>query len=140
MSPRWRIPGRAVRRIVGRNVRRAIRRNFVRRRARRWLVGGAILLAIAGTHRAVKLRESDAQKLESHYGRPVDQLSEDEINNGMRYYKIQPLTIDDDDRKKIYDDDENEEGLSTQGKKYCINCGAILLRDSNFCASCGNKV
>ncbi|NHK32648.1 MAG: zinc ribbon domain-containing protein [Asgard group archaeon] len=140
MSPRWRIPGRVVRRAINRNVRRAIRRSFVRRRARRWLIGGAVLLAIAGTHRAVKLREEDARRLENHYGRPVEELTEDEINQGMHYHNIQPLTIDDDDRRKIYDDDDQEEGFSSQGQKYCINCGAMLKKDSNFCASCGTKI
>jgi hypothetical protein len=126
--------------MVNRNVRRAVRRTFVRRRARRWLLGGAILLAIAGTHRAIKLREEDARRLENHYGRPVEELSEQEINSGMQYYNMQPLTIDDDDRKRIYDDDDEQEGFANQGQKYCINCGAMLKRDSNFCASCGTKI
>jgi len=138
--PRWRIPGRIIRRAVRRSVRRQIRRSFFRRRARRWLIGGAVLLAIAGTHRAVKLREEDARRLESHYGRPVEELSEEEINQGMQYYNIQPLTIDDDDRQRIYQEDEKEEGLTSQGHKYCMYCGALLEKNANFCSSCGEKV
>ncbi|MCE7744821.1 MAG: hypothetical protein GPJ52_06765 [Candidatus Heimdallarchaeota archaeon] len=140
MSPRWRIPGRIIRRAVGRNIRRQVRRSFFRRRARRWLIGGAVLLAISGTHRAVKLREDDARRLEGHYGRPVQDLSEQEIDDGMSHYNMQPLTIDEDDRKRIYDDDEKAEGFSGQGEKYCIHCGAMLLRDANFCASCGQQL
>ena len=117
MSPRWRIPGRIIRRAVGRNIRRQVRRSFMRRRARRWLVGGAVLLAIAGTHRAVKLREDDARRLEQHYGRPVQDLSEDEIDRGMQHYNMQPLTIEEDDRQKIYDDDDKDQGFSAQGQK-----------------------
>ncbi len=144
LNPRWRIPGRiirnAVRRNVRRNVRRQIRRSFMRRRARRWIVGGAVLLAIAGTHRAVKLRDEDAKQLEQHYGRPVEELSEDEINQGMNYYNMQPLTIEEDDRQKIYDDDDQAEGFKAQGQKYCIQCGDLLLRDASFCKSCGAQV
>ena len=144
MSPRWRIPGRAIRNVirrnVRRNVRRQVRRSFVRRRARRWLIGGAVLLALSGTHRAVKLREEDARQLEQHYGRPVEELSEQEIDQGMHYYNMQPLTIEEADRQTIYDDDDEVEGFKAQGQKYCIHCGDMLLRDANFCKSCGAQV
>ncbi|MHA1628985.1 MAG: zinc ribbon domain-containing protein [Candidatus Heimdallarchaeota archaeon] len=138
--PRWRIPGRVIRGVIRRNVRRQVRRTFFRRRARRWLIGGAILLAISGTHRAVKLREEDARRLENHYGRPVEELSEDEINRGIHYYNIQPLTIDESDKQRIYEEDEREEGLQSQGHKYCMYCGALLEKDAKFCSSCGEKV
>ena len=139
MSPRWFRPGRIVRRAVRNNLIRQTRR-FYRRRTRRWLIGGAILLAIAGTHRAVKMREEDAYRLEQHYGRPVDQLSEEEITPGMRQLGIRKIELDDNDRATIYDDDMKESGLKVQGQRYCTNCGAILLENANFCSECGTHI
>ncbi|HUT82100.1 MAG TPA: zinc ribbon domain-containing protein [Candidatus Bathyarchaeia archaeon] len=140
MPPRFFRPGRIARGIVRRNVARSVLRHYRRKRARRWLIGGAILLAIAGTHRAVKLREEDARRLENHYGRPIDELNEDEINQGMQYYNMQPLTIEDDDRKRIYDEDNKNDDFYSQNEKYCINCGTVLLGDAKFCQSCGARV
>ncbi|MHA1213465.1 MAG: zinc ribbon domain-containing protein [Candidatus Heimdallarchaeota archaeon] len=136
MNPRFFKPGRIVRRVIRRNVRR----RFMRRRARRWLVGGAVLLAIAGTHRSVKLREDDARTLEQHYGRPVDQLTESEIDQGMQYHNIQPLTIDESDRKRIYDDDSQYEGFQSSGANYCMHCGVMVESNSKFCSSCGQRI
>ncbi|NHJ85294.1 MAG: zinc ribbon domain-containing protein [Asgard group archaeon] len=139
MSPRWFRPGRIVRRAVRNNLIRQTRR-FYRRRTRRWLIGGAILLAIAGTHRAIKMREEDAYRLEQHYGRPVDQLSEEEIATGMRQLGIRSIELDDNDRKTVYDDDVKESGLKISGQRYCTNCGAILLENAQFCSECGTHI
>ena len=129
-------PGRLVRNIVRRSVRRQ-RRMFFRRRTRRFIIGGAILLAIAGTHNSYKLRDRDVEKLENHYGRPAEDLSEQEITTGMSKLGIQKIELDDDDRARVYKEDEKEEGFKASGQKYCSHCGTLTLQDAAFCQNCG---
>ena len=138
MCPRWFGAGRIARDIV----RHAIRsqRRFLRRRTRRLIMGGIILLAIAGTHRALKLRDRDVNQLESYYGRPVENLSEEEIDQGMKNLNIQNMNLDENDKAKIYEMDDQDEGLSSSGQKYCTNCGDILEKGASFCMSCGSKI
>ena len=138
MSPRWRPPGRAVRRITRNVIRR--QRRYARRRARRWLVGGAILLALSGTHNAYKMNERDVDRLENHYGRPAEELTEEEIVTGMRQLGISRIELDDDDRAKIYSADHDDDDFKSTGKKYCIYCGHLLDYGANYCKSCGSKV
>ncbi|MBD3193347.1 MAG: hypothetical protein GF308_22115 [Candidatus Heimdallarchaeota archaeon] len=130
MSPRFR-PRRVIRRR---------RRRFIRRRTRRFLLGSAIIFALAGTHRAYKMREPDVVRLENHYGRPVEELTEDEIVTGMRQLGIKKIELDDEDRAVIYEADDKDEGLSARGKKYCSNCGDIIDKGEIYCDKCGVKL
>ncbi|MFW9923408.1 MAG: hypothetical protein ACFFDW_09015 [Candidatus Thorarchaeota archaeon] len=139
MSPRRFIrPGR----IAGRIIRHTMRqqRRFIRRRSRRMLLGGAIILALAGSHRAYKMRDDDVRRLEGYYGRPAEELSEEEIVSGMRNLGINKIELDDNDRAKVYQSDNEEENFQVQGQKYCIHCGEMLKYDSNFCSSCGSRI
>lgn len=128
-------PGRVARRIMRRQTRR-----FLRRRARRFLVGGAIVLALSGTHRAYKFRQNDVERLENHYGKPAEELSEDEIVYGMRNLGIQKIELDEQDRAKIYESDNQNEDFGAEGKKYCSNCGDIIDQGEIYCSNCGIKL
>jgi hypothetical protein len=131
-------PGRLVRNIVRRSARR--QRRFFRRRTRRFIIGGAVLLALAGTHNAYKLRDRDVERLENHYGRPAEDLTEDEITTGMRQLGIQKIELDDKDRARIYKSDEDDEGFKASGQKYCSQCGTLTLQDASFCQNCGSAI
>ena len=119
-------PGRVVRNVVRRSLRR--QRRFYRRRARRFLLGSAILLALAGTHNAYKLHERDVNRLEQHYGKPAEDLTEEEISTGMRKLGISKIELDDNDRAIVYKSDDDDEELISSGKRYCIHCGEITVR------------
>ncbi|MHA1245453.1 MAG: zinc ribbon domain-containing protein [Candidatus Heimdallarchaeota archaeon] len=131
-------PGRLVRNIVRRSTRR--QRRFFRRRSRRFIIGGAILLALAGTHNSYKLRDRDVERLENHYGRPAEDLTEDEITSGMRKLNIQKIELDDDDRARVYKSDEKEEGFKSSGQKYCSHCGDMTVQGASFCTNCGAAI
>ena len=135
LSPRFFRPRRAVRRAIRRG-----RRRFIRRRTRRFLLGAAIVFALAGTHRAYKIREPDAIRLEQHYGRPVEELTEDEVVNGMRQLGIQKIELNDKERAIVYDADNKEEGFSSKGQRYCSNCGDIIEKGEIYCDNCGVKL
>ena len=132
-------PGRVVRRAVRRNVRRQSRR-YYRRRSRRLLLSGAVILALAGTHRSYKFRDDDVQRLENYYDRPAEDLTEDEIVHGMKKLGIQKIELDDDDQVKIYEADDEDEGFKSSGVRYCMNCGDLLDQGANFCTNCGARV
>lgn len=133
-----RLPGKIIRRTVRHGMRR--QRRYLRRRTRRWLVGGAVLLALSGTHNAYKMRDRDVEKLENHYSRPVEDLSEKEIVSGMRTLDIEKIELDDEDRSKVYKADSEDEDFKGAGIRYCIQCGELLKHDGSFCPSCGSKI
>ncbi|HUU77539.1 MAG TPA: zinc ribbon domain-containing protein [candidate division Zixibacteria bacterium] len=147
MSPRRFRPRRIPRRLPGPRilrprvlVPRGRHRRYIRRRTRRLFIGSAILLALAGTHRTYKIEDRDVDRLENYYGRPAEELTEEEIVSGMRHLGIQKIELDDDDRAKIYELDENDEDFKSSGKKYCMYCGEMLDSGANFCTSCGSKI
>ncbi|MEA2071240.1 MAG: hypothetical protein U9O98_08115 [Asgard group archaeon] len=139
MSPRRFRPRRIGRRIARRALRRG-RRRFFRRRARRFLLGGAVLLALSNTHRAYKFREEDVDSLEKHYGKPAEELSEEEIDQGMRNLGIKDIELDDTDKAKIYHADKQDSNLKDRAQKYCIYCGELLEKGASYCHNCGAKV
>jgi hypothetical protein len=61
------------------------------------MVGGAVVLAAAGTAAAVKLSKQDAQRIEEHTGLPPDQLEDQDLAEAMDELGIQsqPLTAED---------------------------------------------
>jgi len=131
-------PRRVARNIVRRTLRR--QRRFYRRRSRRFLLGGAVLLALAGTHNAYKLRDRDVEHLERHYGKPAEDLTEEEITTGMRQLGIQKIELDDEDRTRIYKSDEKDEGFKASGQKYCSHCGEMTMQGASFCTNCGANI
>ncbi|MBD3192701.1 MAG: zinc-ribbon domain-containing protein [Candidatus Heimdallarchaeota archaeon] len=136
MRPRW----RRILRMSRKARRRALRRNrrFIRRRTRRLLIGGAIILALAGTNRSYKMQERDVERLENHYGRPVEELTEEEIITGMRHLGIERIDLTSEDEARVYDLDREESGKSTT--RYCPNCGKRIEPKDRFCAYCGKQL
>ena len=135
---RPRLPGAVIRNVTRRALRR--QRRYYRRRTRRWLVGGAVLLALAGTHNAYKIQDRDVDRLESHYGRPAEELSEEEIVTGMRQLGIEKIELDDNDRARVYKADSDDEDFKTSGIRYCMHCGELLPTDGKYCPSCGSRI
>ncbi len=133
-----RIPGRIARRVTRNVIRR--QRRYRRRRARRWLVGGAVLLALSGTHCAYKMQDRDVERLENHYGRPAEELSEQEVVSGMQTLGIEKNELNDKDREKIYKADSEDEDFNSSGTRYCKQCGELLKPDGSFCPSCGSRI
>ena len=86
------------RRAVLRRGRRRGRRRVRRRMRRRMvIVGGAVLLASAGTAAAIKLSSQDAQRIEEHTGLPPADLENDDLTEAMNELGIQgqELTAED---------------------------------------------
>jgi len=79
-----------------------MRRGLMRRTARRvfrrrLLVGGAMLFMVGGV--AHKMSQQDAQKVEQQAGKPVDQMSEHELQVAMQKAGVQeqPMTPQDEE-------------------------------------------
>lgn len=77
---------RAVRQTARRTTRRTMRRRM-RRRRRRMLIGGMVL--IGGSALVYKLSQNDAEKVEQYTGKPVDELSDEEMQQAMNNLGIQ---------------------------------------------------
>lgn len=137
MRPRW----RRILRMSRKTRRRALRRNrrFIRRRTRRLLIGGAIILALTGTNKRYKMQKRDAERLEDHYGRPVEELTEEEIIAGMRHLGIERIDLTSEEEARVYDLDQEEEGMKTT-TRYCPNCGKRIEPKDRFCAYCGEQL
>ncbi|MHA1556379.1 MAG: zinc ribbon domain-containing protein [Candidatus Heimdallarchaeota archaeon] len=131
-------PGRIIRNVTRNAMRR--RRRYRRRRTRRWLVGGAVLLALSGTHNAYKIQDRDVEKLEKHYGRPADELSEQEVVSGMQTLGIEKNELNEEDRAKVYKADSEDEDFKSSGTRYCMQCGELLKPGGSFCPSCGSRI
>ena len=70
-------PGRGpARRSVMRRHRR-----MRRRMRRRLVIGGAVLVAVGAS--AVKMSQSEVQQVEQHTGKPVEDLSEEQLDAAM---------------------------------------------------------
>ena len=89
-----------MRRIVRRTMRRAGRRT-VRRLTRRLVVGGFVLLAGAGAAAVYKLTRKDVERIETHTGTSVDDLSEEELVTAMKAMGIKSIELDENDRAAI---------------------------------------
>jgi hypothetical protein len=94
-----------IRRAVRRGVRRQTRR-VIRRRLRRIRRGAATLLLLGSA--AVKLRQDDVARIEAATGRPVEDLSEEDLSAAMKNQGIQKLELDDADRDAIAAADTDE--------------------------------
>jgi len=68
-------------------MRRTARRVF----RRRLIVGGAALFVVAGA--AHKLSQNDVQKVEQQAGKPVEQMSEQELQAAMKKAGVQEQQI-----------------------------------------------
>jgi len=78
----------------------------MRRTARRLFVGGAVLLLVGGT--AYKLGQSDVQKVEQAGGKPVDQMSEAELQSAMQRAGVQEQEMTPEDERAMETADREE--------------------------------
>ena len=99
-----------------------------------------MLLALSGTHGAYKMQDRDVERLENHYGRPAEELSEQEVVSGMQTLGIEKNELNDKDREKIYKADSEDEDFNSSGTRYCMQCGELLKPGGSFCPSCGSRI
>jgi hypothetical protein len=72
-----------------------------RRWRRRIVVGGMVLLAAGGTAAAIKMSQKDADRIETHTGASVEELTEEELAQAMRDLGIQSIELDENDQAII---------------------------------------
>jgi hypothetical protein len=75
---------------------------------------------------AYKLYHDDVDRVERASGKPVRDLSEDELVTAMKRLGIQKLEITPEDRK-------TDPGTV----RYCIYCREILASNAAYCSRCG---
>jgi rRNA maturation endonuclease Nob1 len=90
--------------------------------------GFMILLYEALTY---KLRREDVPIIERETGKPVQELTEDELVAAMKRKGIQQHEVTPEDRKSI--------ARSRTKARYCIYCGARLASDGGYCPQCGHQ-
>ena len=84
-------------RSTRRTVRRVHRRRVRMRRRRILLTGGLIAVAVAGTATAVKMSQSDAQRIEAHTGKKPEDLTEQELETAINDLDIETQELSDAD-------------------------------------------
>ena len=58
-------------------------------------------MAVGGTAAAIKMSQSDAQRVEEHTGASVEELTEDELVAAMQELGIQSIELTDDDKAAV---------------------------------------
>ncbi len=101
---RRRRPLRRPMRPLRRAIRVARRRRRRIRRTRRFLFGSAIVFAIAGSHNNYKLDQNDVSKVEQHYRKPVEDLTEAELLQGMKRLGIKQLQLNEHEENSVVDE------------------------------------
>nr|MDO8085116.1 zinc ribbon domain-containing protein [Candidatus Sigynarchaeum springense] len=124
----------AARRVARRIVRRTARRVF----RRRVVVGPAIVFAAAAGGAAagstVKMSSSDAQKVESSTGKPVEELTEEDLKAAMNRLGIKKLELTPEEQKQAASPPQAE------GEFECSECHAAVTATQKFCPSCGAEL
>ncbi len=82
-------------RSTRRTVRRMHRRRIRMRRRRILLTGGLVAIAVGTTASAVKMKQSDAQRIESHTGKKPEDLSEQELEAAINDLDIETQELTD---------------------------------------------
>jgi Zn finger protein HypA/HybF involved in hydrogenase expression len=127
-------PVRAARRIARRVVRRTARRVF----RRRVIIGPAIVFAAAAggapPASAVKLSSADVQKVESSTGKPVEELTEEDLKVAMKRLGIQKLELTAEEQRQVTIPAQPE------GEFECSECHATVTTTQKFCPSCGAEL
>jgi hypothetical protein len=60
-----------------------------------------VVLAVGGTAAAIKMSQTDAQRVEEHTGASVEELTEDELVAAMQELGIQSIELTDDDKAAV---------------------------------------
>ena len=133
-------PGPMRRRIVRRAIRAPIRRTMritrriLWRTTRRLVFGTSVILLIGGSYAIYKLAQSDVQRIEQDSGKPVENMTENELKKAMRKKGIQKLELTTEEEAEI-----NKIGNEPETKRFCMYCGTQLDFNAKFCPSCGQK-
>jgi hypothetical protein len=123
-----------VRRVARRMARRTARRVF----RRRVVIGPAIVFAAAAggaaSASAVKMSSADAQKVESNTGKPVEELTEEDLKAAMKRLGIQKIELTPDEQKAV------ASSIPAEGDFECSECHATVTATQKFCPSCGAEL
>ena len=130
------------RRPIVRRTRRIVRRTTRRvwRRTRRIIRGPLVILALAGSTSAVKVRKDDIERIENELGKPIEDLSEKDIKKAMKNLGITSIELTDDDEGVIDGISDDEDSSSNKQSNFCSHCGAKANPGSKFCAGCGKEL
>ena len=77
-----------------------------------------------------KLYRDDLRRIEHDTGRPVRELSEEELKAAMRRQSIEKLELTPEDKEAI---------TKQRRQRFCVYCGAELSSDAKYCHRCGGK-
>lgn len=80
-----------------RSVRRMHRRRIRMRRRRILLTGGLVAIAVGGTASAVKMKQSDAQRIETQTGKKPEDLTEQQLEAAINDLDIETQELTDAD-------------------------------------------
>ncbi|MEX2684532.1 MAG: zinc-ribbon domain-containing protein [Candidatus Sigynarchaeota archaeon] len=124
----------AARRVARRILRRTARRVF----RRRVVVGPAIIFAAAAAGAAagsaVKMSSADVQKVESSTGKPIEELTEEDLKAAMNRLGIKKLELTPDEQKQVASPSQAE------GEFECSECHAVVTATQKFCPGCGAEL
>jgi len=94
---------RMIRKQFRREMRRYRRRRILRR-TRRFVIGSAIIFAIADSVNNYKLWENDVARIEEQYSKPVEELTEEELIQAMKRLGIQKLELTEEEEDKVVEE------------------------------------
>ena len=77
---------------------------------------------------AYKLYQDDVDRIERTSGKPVGDLSENELVAAMKRLGIQKLEVTPEDHRS-----------GTDPARYCIYCGGTLASNAAYCSRCGKS-
>ena len=103
--------GPARRPAARRQVKRNVRRTHRRRRRRRVLVGGAMVVGVGAL--AYKLSKKDSQKIEQYSGIPVEEMTDEELEQAVQELELRKEPLDDDDQAYL-----DEQAAADDGSDY----------------------
>ncbi len=96
---------------------------------RLFLMGGFMILLYESL--AYKLRREDVRNIEHEVGKPVRELTEDELVAAMKRKGIQQHEVTSEDREVM--------ARSWTKARYCRYCGTRLASDGGYCPQCGHQ-
>ena len=128
-----------------------INRRMLRKTARRIAEGNHVVIGIANSVLAFKLKARALARIEAYYGRKVELLKEAEVLAVMEalHIKQDPLNAEEQTRLEELDRLEAEKFAENeavtpqpaiQDSHFCTNCGARVNARARFCESCGTQL